>query len=160
MKLHFRSLLKAVLLSAMTLMAGTAMAGVDYLIVNLVDGSNASFALADDPKVSVADNQLTVETSTQIITVAFDDLENYKFYDSSAGVDKISTPNHYQMENGIIAFEGLKAGETVAVYNVAGVLVLQTTATADGCASVDTSVLPTGVYVVRTASSSIKISNK
>lgn len=160
MKVNFHSFLKIVLLSVMTMMASTAVAEINYLRVNLSNGTNASFALADDPKVSVTNNTLQVETSTQTITVQFEDLKNFTFHDSTTGIDKEAIDKHFQLENGIISFDGLKAGETVAVYSISGIVMLQTSASTDGCATIDTSTLPIGVYVVRTNSTTIKISNK
>ena len=161
MKVNFHSLRKAVLFSILAVTGNTVSAGVNYLKINLADGTNASFALADDPKVSIAHNELTVETAEQTITVPFDNLVNYTFYDSlTSGMHNAEYKNVPQWDNGKISFDGLGAGEKVTVYDTAGNIVHRISASDDGNATVDTSTWRVGVYIVRTSQTTIKFLKK
>lgn len=161
MRVKKHLLCKAVMLAILSAIGSTAWAGVNILKINLADGSNVTFALADKPKMGVVSNEMVIETARQTVTIKYKDLVNFTFCDSSTtGIDKTVSKETYQMKEGQMLFEGLRAGEQVLVYNAVGIIVLQTSASADGNASVDTTHLPNGVYIARTAHSAFKFLNK
>lgn len=157
MKIKLQLLRKVALTALCALAVTTASAEVKYLIVSRTDGSQASFALADDPVVKNTASELTVESTASSITVPFTDLVNYTF--SETGIDavkEITTEETHSYRDGKVTFTGLTPGSQILVFSMDGREVLRSNADADGFASVDLSVLGSGVYIVRTGSSSFK----
>lgn len=134
---------------------------MQYLIVSLNDGTQASFALSDDPIVGVADNTLTVETSAQRISVSFSDLKCYSFSECTSSVDAIaSDKSSHSIEGDYIYFSGLKQGDKVSAYSISGQLMQSTVADTQGNATIEMLQFPTGVYVITYSSTSFKIIKK
>lgn len=143
------------LLCALTM--ATASAQVRYLIVSRTDGSKASFALADDPVVKNTASELTVETTANTITVPFEELDCYTFSENGiSAVEEITAKESHSYRDGQVTFNGLKPGDRIYVYALDGHEVMRSCADYDGFASLNLRGLGTGVYIVRTGSSSFK----
>lgn len=133
-------------------------AEVKYLVVNLNDGSNATFALADDPVITNTSSALQVKTAEKSIEVAFSDLKNYQFSDTDSGIfENVASKEGYWIQNDIIHLDGLKPQTAVSVFTLDGRLLSRTNADADGHADIDLSSVTPGVYIVTYNNKAIKI---
>lgn len=152
-KTHLFRRASATLLCALAM--ATASAQVKYLIVSRTDGSEASFAIADNPVIKNSASELTVETTDAMITVPFEELDSYSFSET-VGVEEITAGESHSYRNGQVTFNGLKPGSEIYVYALDGREVMRGAADADGYSSLDLRGLGTGVYIVRTGTSSFK----
>lgn len=154
-KTHLLRRASATLLCALAV--ATASAQVKYLIVSRTDGSKTSFALANDPVVKNTASELTVETTGTTITVPFEELDSYSFSETGInGVEEITAEESHSYRDGQVTFNGLKPGSEIYVYALDGREVMRATTDADGYSSLDLRGLGTGVYIVRTGTSSFK----
>lgn len=154
-------LLKAIVAICCILTVTTGSAQVKYLIVNRTDGSQVSFALADDPRVQNSATELIVSSASTTITVPFSELKNYTFSDTeTTEVVSVKTdPTHF-IDGESIIFTGLKANEDITIYSLEGRQMSRWQANASGQANVDISQLGQGIYIVKTSSSSFKFIKK
>ena len=112
---------------------------VRFLVVNGKDGTNTTFALSDNPKVSCKSGELTVTAGSRTFTLGHGSVK---------------------MENGCVVFSGLNAGSTVSVYQQDGRLIKDSKADADGNAIVELSGMPKGVLIIHSNKTDIKIINR
>lgn len=161
MKIFPHSLLRRTLAAAVcTLAVAGASAQVQYLTVNRVDGSQVSFALADDPVVTNSATELTVSSSSTTITVPFSELKNYVFSTQTTGVKPVTVQPSHRIDEGSISFAGLHPGQNIDIFTPDGRQVSHNTADDSGNALVDISSLGRGVYIVSTSASSFKFMKK
>lgn len=133
-------------------------AEVKYLVVNLNDGTNATFALADDPVITNTSSALQVKTAEKSIEVSFSNLKNYQFSDSDSGVfENFASKDGCWIQNDIIHIDGLKPQTAVNVFTLDGRLLNSTNADADGRTHIDLSSFSLGVYIVAYNNKAIKI---
>ena len=134
---------------------------VRFLVVNGKDGTNTTFALSDNPKVSCKSGELTVTAGSRTFTLGLADVQNYQFAAESTGIENvIKDDGSVKMENGCVVFSGLNAGSTVSVYQQDGRLIKDSKADADGNAIVELSGMPKGVLIIHSNKTDIKIINR
>lgn len=161
MKIFPHSLLRRTLASALCALAVTGVAAqVQYLTVNRVDGSQVSFALADDPVVTNSATELTVSSSSTTITVPFTELKNYVFSTQTTSLKPTAVQPTHRVVEGSIYFSGLQPGQGIAVFTLDGRQVSRNAADDQGNALVDISQLGSGVYIATTSTSSFKFIKK
>ena len=167
---HFQRLLGIAALSVSALFARAE----NYSFTLLVNGVSYVFNLAEKPVITYQDDILTVkvtepsaiaeqrstvsEISVAVAEVQSIDLQNV---DGSTGI-RDASPNApaTQFVDGLLQLSGLPTGSQVSVVNLGGKTCLSVNASAEGKAAVGLHSLPVGVYLVRTAKSSIKVTNK
>lgn len=159
MKTKSQAIMRKLAFLLVLMISLSAKAQVKLLMVNLSDGSTASFALADNPVVKTSDGQFTVETANAELSVAFSELISYSFSTVETSEETLVVPSHRINSNHII-FNNLKGSEDIRLFSTSGILMIQTTADHNGVADVDISNLPNGAYIVCTDSSSFKIIKK
>lgn len=161
MKNFPHSLLRRALAAAVcSLAVAGASAQVQYLTVNRADGSQVSFALAEDPVVTNSATELTVSSSSTTITVPFAELKNYVFSTTITSVKPVTVQPSHRIDEGSIIFAGLHPGQNIDIFTPDGRQVSHHTADASGNALVDISMLGRGVYIVNTAACSFKFMKK
>ena len=134
--------------------------GVRFLVVNGKDGTNTTFALSDNPKVSCKSGELTVTAGSRTFTLGLADVQNYQFAAESTGIENVIKDGSVKMENGCVVFSGLNAGSIGSVYQQDGRLIKDSKADADGNAIVELSGMPKGVLIIHSNKTDIKIINR
>ena len=159
-----KTLLRAA--AALLLLAAPALANAEDVVVKrlvLISGSGETtyFLMDDQPVMTVANGEATVNDGTTAVTFSQRGLtfrfEDYAVPTAIEGVEAGEAPS---MKPGKAFFEGLKAGTPVQVFTPAGILVDTIIANGEGAAAVDYSALPKGVYILRANNTSIKVMNK
>lgn len=134
--------------------------GVQFLVVNGKDGTKTTFALADNPKVSCKDGELSVVAGSRTFTLSLADVQNYLFSVESTGIEEVMKDGSVKLENGCVVFSGLNAGGVVNVYLQDGRLIKGLKADAGGNAVVRLTDLPKGVLIIHSNKTDIKIINR
>ena len=134
--------------------------GVKILIVNSKDGTQTSFALADEPMVSCENGELAIVSGNRSFALNLADGKNYLFALEPTGINAVQMDGKIQLENGFIVFSGLEAGSIVTVYTQDGILVRENKADVNGLAVVDMTGLPKGILILKSNKKNIKIINR
>jgi len=150
-------------LSICVLFLGLALqaANLTHLIVELKDNKTYSFKLADKPVITFNDGDLVVNGDAST-SYAISNVKNYHFGDGVASDVKTVSSNElvvsYVNEN-TINVQNAVANAQVSVFTIAGVVVSNQAADADGAATIQ---LPSqkGVYIVKVGDKSFKVIRK
>ena len=133
-------------------------AEVKFLVVNLNDGSTASFALADDPVITNTSSEFQVTTTEKSIKVAFADLKNYQLTSEISGISEVVMPNDtYRVNCSVVYIDGLKPETVVRAFSLDGKYVTEGKTDEDGHAIIDLSAFSSGVYMISYNNKGIKI---
>lgn len=120
----------------------------------------ASFALADLPKVLLKEGILTITCGSRTYSLNLAEVMNYKFSEDATGLDEIIKNNNNIQSDGIVIFSKLKANDKVSVFLTDGRHVEDIIATSDGVAIIKLSDLPKGVLILHSNKTDIKIINR
>lgn len=148
------------LISALALLASlTASAAGDALNLTMKDGNVHSFLLSTKPVVTMADGKLNVATDDATATYDLFQVSQYAFGDASTSVKGISAANVITREGDNVVFHGVSA-DRVVVSSTDGALVGAAVSDTGDDTMVSLSSLPSGIYIIKVAGTSIKISKK
>ena len=135
-----------------------ARASDDVFIVIKTGAEIVAVALADNPVITYANDQLVITTAEKQVEFPVVDITGYSFMESEpTAIKNIKVDREHKQ--GMVAFDHLKEGITVMLYNAKGEQVRTTKAQADGTAVIDMHGLAKGVYVIRAGKLSFKIMN-
>lgn len=152
---------KIVLLMGLLLSFGECLAdGVRYLVVNAKDGTQTTFALADEPRISFENGELIVLSNSQSFSLNLDEVQNYAFAEQATVIAQVVEQGDVKLENGFVIFNGLAAGSNVSVYSQDGKLVKTCKANDKGAVVVNLSDLSKGILILHSNNTNIKIINK
>jgi len=146
----------------------------NYSFTLVVNGVSYVFNLAEKPVITYEADKLTVkvtepsevveqqstvsEISVAVADVQNIDLEKVNVPTGISNVEKAAPVTQFQ--SGLLQLSGLQPASAVTVVTLGGKTCLTVKASADGKATVSLQTLPSGVYIVRTANSAIKVTNK
>lgn len=132
-------------------------ASVEYLTL-MVNGSPVVIVLAEHPVITYSNNTLHIQTAKEAFEVAVNEIGGAEFSETtsikSAAVEKLL------FLAGSINFSALPVGSQVSVYTTEGICVQESNASNNGDAVVDLNNLPAGIYVVKSAKQTLKITKK
>jgi hypothetical protein len=134
--------------------------GARFLVVNSKDGTKTTFALADKPKVSFVDGELSIVSNSQTFTTNIANVKDYTFAEESTGIGKVIKNGNLKFENGYVVFSGLTVGSKVSAYMQDGRMIKECTANANGTAFIDLSILPKGIIILHSGKTDIKVVNR
>lgn len=153
-----RKLLFLVALLLAIVIPRQARASDDVFIVIKTGAEIVAVALADNPVITYANDQLVITTAEKQVEFPVADITGYSFLESEpTAIKNIKVDREHKQ--GMVAFDHLKEGITVMLYNAKGEQVRTTKAQADGTAVIDMHGLAKGVYVIRAGKISFKIMN-
>ncbi len=125
----------------------------------LEDGSSQVFQLDDNPKAFFQGEALVIASKKQEIRVSLDKgaVAQVMYVSASDGIREMSDGHQsvFRVSDDGLNASGLKPGSMVYVYDISGAVVAKAIAGKDGSLTVPLS--GKGVFVVKTAVSSIKI---
>ena len=154
--------LKFYLMLLVVLMATSAKAeNVKYLVLN-AGGEETVVALADDPVMTISEGMLKVTVSgEEVLSASLDNGLTYRFSeDAPTGIQEIQNDETPRLERGHVYISNAKKGDVVRVFTMDGKLVNAQRIGDDGMADVDLTSLNKGLYIVKSAKTSIKVINK
>lgn len=144
------------LLSATTMSVRAA--NVEYLTF-IVKGTPVIIVLAEHPVITYTGNTLHVQTTEgNKIDIPVQDVSGTSFSET-AGINKPAIAD-MELKAGKMMFSKLPAGSKVTVYTVDGKTISTINVGNDQQAVVDTQQLGSGVYIIKSATQTIKITNK
>ena len=154
--------LKFYLMLLVMLIATSAKAGsVMYLVFNS-GGEETVIALADAPVITIDEGTLKVTVAGEEKLSA--DLSNGLAYHFSetipTAIQEVLKDESSRLEQGHVYITHAREGETVRLFTVDGKLVASQRINGEGTADIDLTILGKGLYIVKSARTSIKVMNK
>ena len=138
-------------------------ADVQYLVLNLTDGTKAEIALSDQPVITLSGGELKVTVAgEEKVSAALDDVVNYQFSASLTGIQQIEA-NETELSRyafGHVVISNAQPGTTVRVFTADGRQVLAEQVDATGSADINLTGMGKGLYIVKSTKTSIKVINK
>ena len=152
--------MKKLLLSAFALLGCLAASAADEALnLTMKDGSVHSFVLAEKPVITMGDGKLNVTTNDATATYDLYEVSHYVFGDASTGIKGVGASEGVARHGDNIVFRGVNV-DGVAVSTPGGAVVsAAVSATTDGT-SVSIASLPSGIYIIKVAGATIKVSKK
>lgn len=156
-KLTFHRLLLLLFLSVNAVMARAA--SVEYLTFT-VSGSPVVIALADHPVITYTNNTVHIQTASTTIDLPVANISEATFSNAvpTGLAERIAAKP--QLRGGAVCFEQLPPGSLVTIHALDGTQVSAVHADDGGRAAVGIAQLPAGVYVVKSALQTLKITVK
>lgn len=154
--------LKFYLMLLVMLMATSAKAdNVKYLVLNS-GGEETVIALADEPVMTIEESILKVTVAgEEKLSADLSQGLSYKFLaEDPTAIQEVLNKETSCLELGHVYIAHAKAGETVRVFTVDGKLVASQRINGEGTADIDLTTLGKGLYIVKSAKTSIKVMNK
>ena len=154
--------LKFYLMLLVMLMATSAKAdNVKYLVLNS-GGEETVIALADEPVMTIEESILKVTVAgEEKLSADLSQGVSYKFLaEDPTAIQEVLNKETSRLELGHVYIAHAKAGETVRVFTVDGKLVASQRINGEGTADIDLTTLGKGLYIVKSAKTSIKVMNK
>lgn len=123
------------------------------------DGMDVLLNLSRSLTIRFDGNNLVAVDGEQTITASLEHVKiEYATDAATAGIDEVQEQGH-TIKNGIVTFQGLKAGQLVRVFSVDGKLLMTVPATDNGGkVSIPLSTLPAGVNIIQAGKYSLKYS--
>ena len=154
--------LKFYLMLLVVVMATSAKAdSVKYLVFNS-GGEETVIALADEPVITINEGVLKVTVAgEEKLSADLSEGLSYSFSETApTAIQEILTEESSRLEQGHVYFAHAREGETVRVFTVDGRLVASQRVSGEGIADIDLTTLGKGLYIVKSARTSIKVVNK
>ena len=151
--------LKFYLMLLVMLMATSAKAdNVKYLVLNS-GGEETVIALADEPVMTIEESILKVTVAgEEKLSADLSQGLSYKFLaEDPTAIQEVLNKETSRLELGHVYIAHAKAGETVRVFTVDGKLVASQRINGEGTADIDLTTLGKGLYIVKSAKTSIKV---
>lgn len=140
--------------------ASASAEGMQYVVFDLRDGTQTVIALQDKPVITCQSGELKVFVAGQEkVSAPLGDVDKYYFSDTPLSIFEM-TEEKPRIEMGHLYVTHAKAGDSVRVYTTDGRMVGAYRISADGNADIDLTILGKGLFIVRTAKTSIKILNQ
>lgn len=146
----------------LTLLSVSATAdNVNYLVIDLTDGSQTVVALAAQPSISCLAGELKVTAAGEDKLIAsLDQIRRYTFSaEVPASIHSSALPSP-RFAPGHVYLSNVAQGETVRVFSTSGRLVKSVRISDDGTADIDLTDQGKGLYIVKSKHSSIKVINQ
>ena len=130
---------------------------IESLTLN-VGGSPVVIMLAEHPVITYSGNTLHIKTASTVVDVPVSEITDCVFQNATS-IRSVEIPG-LQTLRGELQFSSLIPGSRVEVFNVEGFKLQEVVVDSEGKAKVSMDHLSKGVYVIRSASQTIKIINK
>ena len=155
--------LKFLFVMLLGLMSTSARAqNMQYLVLDLTDGTQTVIPLADQPVITCQDGELKVAVAGEVkVQSSLDGLLKYSFSETEApsGIEQLLNEESH-LEAGHVYVANAKAGDTVRIFTADGRQVAVQPIGSDGTANIDLTTLGKGLLIVKLPKTSIKVINK
>lgn len=153
--------LKFYLMLLVMLMATSAKAdNVKYLVLNS-GGEETVIALADAPVMTINEGMLKVTVAgVEKLSADLSQGLTYSFSETATSIQEVLNNESSRLEQGHVYIAHAREGETVRVFTIDGKLVASQRINSEGTADIDLTTLGKGLYIVKSAKTSIKVMNK
>ena len=118
------------------------------LVIELRDGSNATFLLAEKPCVTFVGELLNIVSSSVSMELKRGDVKNWRFSGTPSSVENVAEDAKVTLEDNALLVSGVTDGAAIVLYTVGGVVVKRSEVIEGGC-TILLDDLSAGVYIVK-----------
>ena len=129
------------------------------LVVELRDGSNATFQLAEKTRVTFVGEQLNIVSSSASMEINRSDVKNWHFESATTSVDDITVEAKATLDGNTLIISGISEETTITLYTVSGAVVKRSTVINSNC-TIPLDGLTAGVYFVTYNNTTFKFFKK
>ena len=129
------------------------------LVVELRDGSNATFQLAEKPRVTFVGEQLNIVSSSASMEINRSDVKNWHFESATTSVDDMAVEEKATLDGNTLIISVITENTAITLYTVSGAVVKCSTAN-DGICTIPLDDLTAGVYFVTYNNTTFKFFKK
>ena len=147
------------ILSFMLFFATATAFAQSTLVVELRDGSNATFQLAEKPRVTFVGEQLNIVSSSASMEINRSDVKNWHFAAATTSVDDVTVEAKATLDGNTLIISGITENTAITLYTVSGAVVKRSTAN-DGICTIPLDGLTAGVYFVTYNNTTFKFFKK
>ena len=147
------------LLSFMLFFATATAFAQSTLVVELRDGSNATFQLAEKPRVTFVGEQFNIVSSSASMEINRSDVKNWHFESATTSVDDITVEAKATLDGNTLIISGITENTAITLYTVSGAVVKRSTAT-NGICTIPLDGLTAGIYFVTYNNTTFKFFKK
>ena len=146
------------MLLAMMMIASVKAENVKYLVLNS-GGEETVIALADEPVMTINEGTLKVTVAgEEKVSADLSQGLSYRFSEADpTAIQEVLNKESSRLEQGHVYIAHAREGETVRVFTVDGKQVVSQRINSEGTADIDLTTLGKGIYIVKSAKTSIKI---
>ena len=149
------------LLIMVALVNMTSKADNKVLQIWKTDGQVLTISLADEPRTTYCDGNLTITSAKGIVTLPLEKVRRYTYESEASGIDEVKiVRSSFSKDGETLTLTGLKPHTTIYLYNVAGQLLRTIDSGDQPKVVVSVSRLPYGVYVVKANDVTYKITKR
>ena len=159
---HNMKKLKFLLMLLVVVLATSAKAEtVKYLVLN-AGGEETVVALADNPVMTISEGMLKVTVGgEEVLSASLENGLTYSFSENgTTAIEEIQNDEAPRLERGHVYISHAQQGDVVRVYTIDGKLAHSQRISDDGKADIDLTMLNKGLYIVKSAKTTIKVINK
>lgn len=138
------------------LMIYTSLSADPILNVQFSDGSSVSIPFDEEPSITYPTyNTISISSANGLKTYEFDNTITFSYEKTSTSIDFLTIKNY--MSNGILVIEGLTSGDMVTIYSILGQVLNTLKVNDDGIIAIDTQNIDDNIFIVKTPTSSFKV---
>ena len=147
------------LLSFMLLFVGATAFAQNALVVELRDGSSATFLLADKPRVTFAVEQLNIVSPSASMEFNRSDIKNWHFASAPTSIEDVTVDAKATLEGNNLVITGITEDTAITLYTVSGAVVKRSAAINGNC-TIPLDDLTAGLYLVKHNNTTFKFLKK
>lgn len=131
------------------------------VVVDMKSGKKMILSLGDKPLLTFGTDSVNISAGETSAHLHAADISRVSFQNISTAIERIAGKGQ-SLKNidGLIVAEGLKRGSALNLYDAAGALISSARAGKSGRATLDTSSLTAGVYLIQAGETTIKLVKK
>ena len=137
---------------------------VYYFVVHLKDGSKMVYPFADQPTLTYQESHLLLSTTKEKLEIVPADVDQFNLAktgdDDVTAIEEVVTKANLDRRGNTLYFSGCRPASQVQMYDLNGRLVASEAVGERGEVEISLQGQPSGVYLVRTATTTFKILKK
>ena len=143
----------------MLLFVGMTAFAQSALVVELRDGSSATFLLAEKPRVTFAGEQMDIVSLSASMEINRRDVKNWHFSALPTSIDNAAVDAKAMLEENNLVISGITEETTITLYTVSGAVVKRSTVINGNC-TIPLDDLTVGLYLVKYNNTTFKFLKK
>lgn len=142
----------------LSVLSGTMATELNAIVLMLASGSQVTFMLDEQPKVTFQGDDLTITTHLNEVTYASSDVLKFIYSKvNTDGICSVSTNASFSIIGNVLVANNLVPNSEITVYSVDGLLLVSDRTDYNGSVSVTLPKISNNVYLIKTKTANFKI---
>lgn len=142
----------------LSVLSGTMATELNAIVLTLASGSQVTYMLDEQPKVTFQGDDLTITTHLNEVTYASSDVLKFTYSKvNTDGIGSVSTNANFSIIGNVLVASNLVPNSEITVYSVDGLLLVSDRTDYNGSVSVTLPKISNNVYLIKTNTANFKI---